>query len=96
LKNPAVAGVLAVVPGLGYLYDGYKQSAIASFIVNGLFIWGTVEAFRQDNKGLGVVLGLFSFGFYSGNIYGSITSAQRKNTKEKDDLISQFKLGFSY
>ncbi len=96
MKKPAVAGVLAIVPGLGYLYDGYKQTALSAFIVNGLFIWGTIEAFRRDNESLGTTLGVLGVGWYGGNIYGSVISAQRKNIKSKNDLLLQFDIGFSF
>lgn len=95
-KSPVIAGLLGIVPGLGYLYSGYEQTAVASFIVNGLFIWGAVEAFKQDNEGLGIMLGTLSFGWYSGNIYGSVNSAQRSNIKSEKDILSKFTLGFEY
>lgn len=95
-KNPVIAGFLGVIPGLGYLYSGYEQTALASFVVNGLFIWGTVEAFKQHNEGLGIMLGILSFGWYSGNIYGSVFSAQRNNEKSKNDLLIKFNLSFEY
>ncbi|MEW6215299.1 MAG: hypothetical protein AB1478_08910 [Nitrospirota bacterium] len=95
-KSPVIAGLLGIVPGLGYLYSGYEQTALASFIVNGLFILGTVEAFKQGNEGLGIMLGIISSGFYSGNIYGSVQSAQRSNVKSKNDLLLKFDLGFEF
>jgi len=95
-KNPTLAGVLSVVPGLGYLYSGYKQTALSSFIVNSLFIWGTVEAFRRDNESLGVILGILSFGWYTGNIYGSVVTAQRRNVLMKEELVARIDVGFSY
>jgi len=95
-KNPVIAGVLSIIPGLGYLYSGYEQTALASFIVNGLFMWGTAEAFKQKNEGLGITLGIFSLGWYSGNIYGSVKSAQRSNIKAKNDLLFRFDFGFEY
>lgn len=95
-KSPVIAGLLGIVPGLGYLYSGYEQTAVASFIVNGLFIYGTVEAFKQHNEGLGIMLGIISLGWYSGNIYGSVKSAQRSNIKAERDILFKFDLGFEY
>ena len=95
-KNPTTAGILAIIPGLGYLYDGYKQTAFASFLVNGLFIWGTVSAFEKNNESLGTMFTILSLGWYTGNIYGSVISAQRKNMKLKYDLISKFNIGFNF
>lgn len=95
-KNPTLAGFLSIVPGLGYLYDGYNQTAISAFIVNGLFINGTSETLKRGDNNLGSMLGILSFGWYAGNIYGSIVSAERKNVKLKNDLIAKFDIGFEY
>lgn len=91
-KNSFTAGALAIVPGLGYLYNGYKQTAISAFLVNSLFFWATHEAFQRDNNSLGVMFGVLSFGWYSGNIYGSIISATRSNLKSKNDLLLKFEI----
>ena len=96
LRSPTTAGILAIIPGLGYFYDGYEQTAFSAFIVNGLFIWATTQAFRKNNESLGVMLGVLSFGWYVGNIYGSVLSAQRKNIKLKNDLLIKFNIGFKF
>lgn len=95
-KRPGLAGILAVIPGLGYLYDGYPKTAFSAFLVNALFIGGTWEAFDQGNESLGAFLGLLSFGWYSGNIYGSISSARRMNDKIHRDHLARFDLGVEY
>ncbi|MCK4462674.1 MAG: hypothetical protein KAW46_12790, partial [candidate division Zixibacteria bacterium] len=95
-KNRHLAGVLAIVPGLGYLYDGYPQTAMSALVINGLFMWGTYEAFDQDHPGLGVTLAVFGIGWYAGNIYGSITSATRKNEKMRQDLLLRFEIGYEF
>ncbi len=89
-KSPTIAGMLSVVPGLGYLYDGYSGTALASFIVNSLFGWATYAAFDKDNDGLGVLLGVLTFGWYSGNIYGSVASAKRKNMDINSQIMMKF------
>jgi len=65
-------------------------------LVNGLFIWGTVTAFEKNNESLGTILTIFSLGWYTGNIYGSVISAHRRNMKLKYDLISKFNVGFNF
>jgi len=95
-KNPKVAGILAIVPGMGYLYDGYKQTALSSFIVNGLFFWATADAFKKDNDGLKPIMGILSLGWYAGNIYGSAVSAYRKNERIKKDFLNRFDVGFDF
>jgi uncharacterized membrane protein (UPF0136 family) len=96
LKSPIAAGVLAIIPGLGYFYDGYKQTALSSLVVNSLFIWGTYEAFHKRDRGLGTILGVLSFGWYTGNIYGAIISAQRKNIKSRNELLAKFNIEFQF
>lgn len=95
-KKPPLAGLLGIVPGLGYLYAGFPQTAAASFIVNGLFLAGTYKAFQNGNHALGSMLGIMSVGWYGGNIYGSVASAQRRNLKTKDGFLLRFELGFRY
>lgn len=95
-KSPTLAGMLAVMPGLGYLYDGYRQTALSSFIVNSLFFWATYQAFDRNNSGLGTLLAVLSFGWYSGNIYGSVVSAKRRNIRMQDDLLAAFDVGFVF
>jgi tetratricopeptide (TPR) repeat protein len=95
-KKPALAGILAIVPGLGYLYDGYRQSAFSAALVNGLFLAGTYRAFKSDNNSLGTILTVFSIGWYGGNVYGSVISAERKNAKVLSDHLRRFNLGFQY
>lgn len=95
-KKPLTAGLLSIVPGMGYLYSGYTQTAISAFIVNGLLIWGTVESFRQDIESLGVLLGIVSFGWYAGNIYGAVLSAERRNLSDQRELRLKLDVGFSY
>jgi putative component of membrane protein insertase Oxa1/YidC/SpoIIIJ protein YidD len=95
-KNPKVAGLLGLIPGLGYLYDGYPQTAISSLIVNGLFMAGTYKAFSSGNKPLGTVLGLFTLGWYGGNVTGSVSSARRRNSAALEAHLLKFNLGFRY
>ena len=96
LRSPEVAGLLSVIPGLGYYYNGYKQTALSSFFVNSLFIWAANQSFSNGNDGLGTLIGVFGIGFYSGNIYGSIMSAKETNRQIIQSHIRKFKLGFKY
>lgn len=89
-KNSGLATVLSIVPGLGYIYTGNRGTGIASFVVNSIFGWGTYNAFRKKENGVGVVIGMFSLGFYTGNIYGGNISASRYNERVRSDFKSQF------
>ena len=101
-KSPKVAGVLAaVLPGSGHLYcERYRDAAVA-FLLNGAFIWGMVEAFQQENYVVGGILTFFELGWYSGNIYSAISSAQKYNRRKKQEYLdslekeSSFSIGIS-
>ncbi|MEQ1716023.1 MAG: hypothetical protein ABL907_08570 [Hyphomicrobium sp.] len=94
-KHPALAGVLGLIPGMGYLYSGFPQTAIASLVVNGLFMGGTYKAFSHGNKPLGTMLGIVGIGWYSGNITGSVSTARRTNDLTIQRHLRRFDLGFT-
>ncbi len=85
-KEPAAAGALALIPGLGHVYTNRYKDALISFLLNGLLIWATVEAFNEGHEVLGGILGFVGLGFYSGNIYSAISSAHKYNVKVKEDF----------
>lgn len=95
-KDPTKAGVLGLVPGLGYLYAGYPQTALSAALLNGAFLWGTIEAIRGDRPGLATVLGTVGIGWYAGNIYGSVTSARRTNDALDRHFRATLDVGFSF
>lgn len=78
-RKPLIAGLLGIIPGLGYLYDGYLDSAVGAFVVNGLLIWGTYEAIDHGNDGLAGFMGIFTLGWYAGSIYGAVETANKVN-----------------
>ncbi|EPR39046.1 Tetratricopeptide repeat-containing protein [Desulfococcus multivorans DSM 2059] len=90
-KKPGFAGALAVIPGLGYLYCERYRDALVSFFLNSGMMLATYTAFRNDNPALGGLLALVESGFYSGNIYGSITSAHKYNQDQTERFISDIR-----
>lgn len=79
-QQPWIAGTLsAILPGSGQLYAGKPQAAVGAFLVNAILIAATVESFDEDHEVLGVGLGILAFGFYVGNIYGSINYVSQEN-----------------
>jgi hypothetical protein len=78
-RSPAAAAWLGIVPGAGYYYSGFKQSALSALIVNLVFAQATREAFRRDQDTLGWFMGAFSVSWYAGSIFGSAESARRYN-----------------
>ena len=85
-KNPAYAGTLAIIPGLGHAYVSRYRDAMISFLVNGLFIWAAVQAFHSDQDVLGGILTFMELGFYTGNIYSAVNAAHKYNRKVQNDF----------
>ena len=90
-KDPAMAGLLSVIPGAGYLYLKRYQDASIAFLANALVIGGAYKAFDNGNAPLGVILSLIGSGFYGGNIYGSVRSADKHNENLRNAAISDLK-----
>lgn len=86
-KSPALAGWLSVIPGAGFLYCGRYQDALTAFLLNTGLILAAYESFKDENYALGSVIGLVEVGFYSGNIYGAVSSAHKYNRSATADFI---------
>jgi hypothetical protein len=90
-KNPVTAGVLSIIPGGGFLYCGRYRDALVSFLFNTTLILAAYQSFENDNPFLGGILAFVESGFYTGNIYGSVTSAHKYNRKKKKEYIETLK-----
>ena len=88
-KKPAVAKILSIIPGAGYLYAGHKGSAVASFIANSLLMYATYTSIKKKNHGVAGVMGLFSLSFYIGNINGASRSVKRYNEKMRNQIFNE-------
>lgn len=86
-RNPALAGALSVVPGAGYWYAGHKQTAVASFLINGLLTFATYSNIKKENYGMAALTGVFNLSFYLGNITGAVKSTKRFNEKQKENIV---------
>lgn len=94
LKSPALAGVLSgVLPGLGQLYLGEPDTAVAAFGVNALFIWATVDAFRSQHYGLGAAALAVESLWYGGAIFGAVAGAHRYNRDYRARVIDEAQRG---
>ncbi len=89
--SPGLAGTLAIIPGGGYLYTRRYKDALISFLVNAGLIYAAYEAFDNDLVALGGLITFVELGFYSGNIYGSISSAHKYNRNRQRDFINHLK-----
>ena len=95
-KSPALAGLLGVVPGLGYLYAGYPESALSALILDSLLLAASYKAFDDGNKPLGALLGIVGVGWYAGSIYGSVSAVERRNENDLRETLLQLNLGFRF
>lgn len=86
-KKPALARILSVIPGAGYLYTNHKGSALTAFIINSLLGYATYTSIKSKNYGMAGVCGFLSLSFYIGNINGAGRSAIRHNSKKKNEQI---------
>jgi len=81
-KSPRKARALnALLPGAGYLYLGQKQSALTSFLINGLFIWAATYFYIHGPVAAGIITTSFEAGWYFGGIYGAGESAKLYNER---------------
>jgi len=92
-KSPAIAGIFsAVIPGSGKMYVGEWGDGITALLATGLLAFLAFDNFRADHKTRAwIYTGLGAF-FYTGNIYGSIASAQIFNAKINFDFNEGIKL----
>jgi len=88
-KKPAIAGLLSIIPGLGYLYSSHKQTAISALIVNSLLMYATYSNIEKENYGMAALTGVFSFSFYIGNISGAVKSAKRYNIAQTETYLNK-------
>lgn len=79
IKDPLLAGILSLVPGLGHAYLGQWGVASTSFVWNSLFIFAAVSAWLSGDWAVAVVLSVFELGWYSGGIFGAVAGAYRHN-----------------
>lgn len=93
-KKPFLAGSLAVIPGLGYAYNGMYQTALSAFLMNAAII---ATAWELQDNGLPIAalsLSLAGSSFYIGNIWGSANAAEKINLQRRartlDRLIDPY------
>jgi tetratricopeptide (TPR) repeat protein len=91
-KSPALAGILsAILPGSGYIYAEHYGDGITAFLINGLFIAGTVTAIHQENYAVAGIVGGIGVPFYLGNIYGSANAAKKWNLGIRNEVIKKIR-----
>lgn len=87
-KSPLLAGILSgFLPGAGQLYNGRPGDALLAFLLNGLFVFGIVEALEHDEIAIAGVLGFFEAGWYTGNVYGAVNGAHKYNRHTTETFL---------
>lgn len=96
-KSPALAGTMsAVIPGSGQMYAGHYKDGLMAFVVNGLFIAGTVAAIDDENYALATIVGSVGLPFYFGNIYGAANASRKWNLSLSKKLRDELSLSLNY
>lgn len=81
-KSETVAGILsAIIPGSGKIYTEKYGDGITAFILTGLFSFLAYDNFKHSHQIRAYIFSGLAAGFYFGNIYGSVASAQIFNAK---------------
>jgi tetratricopeptide (TPR) repeat protein len=86
-KSELLAGILsAILPGAGYVYAERYGDGITAFLINALFVAGTVTAVTNDWYPAAGITGGIGLPFYFGNIYGSANAAKKWNRTRKREV----------
>ena len=95
-KSPVLAGVMsAIIPGSGYMYAGHYGDGATAFLINGLFIAGTVIGINEENYPVAAIVGGIGIPFYLGNIYGSANAAKKWNRAAKEEVRAKIHVALS-
>jgi len=92
-KNEFLAGILSgIIPGAGKIYTQNYGDGITAFLLTGLFTYLAYTNFEHDHQARGWIFTTLGTGFYLGNIYGSVASAQIFNAKLNFEFSEGIKL----
>jgi hypothetical protein len=76
----------ALLPGLGYLYVGQKNTAFTSFVINALFIGATYQFFHKGYPAAALITLSLESGWYLGGINGAGLAANEFNERLYENL----------
>lgn len=89
-KSELLSGILStIVPGSGKIYTKQYGDGITAFILTGLFAYLAYDNFNNNHNFRGYLFTGIAGGFYLGNIYGSVASAQIFNAKVDFNFIKE-------
>ena len=96
-KSPTLAGTLsAILPGSGQVYSGRPKDGVMAFVVNALFISGTIVALDNENYAVAAIVGGVGLPFYIGNIYGAANSARKWNLSLSKELSHKMSINLNF
>jgi TM2 domain-containing membrane protein YozV len=92
-KSEALAGIFSTfVPGAGKIYTENYGDGITAFLFTGLLTYLAYTNFDHNHPVRAWIFTGLGAGFYAGNIYGSIASAQIFNAKINFEINKGVKL----
>jgi hypothetical protein len=96
-KSPGLSLTMsAIIPGSGKIYSGYWKDGLFSFLFVGVSAWQSYRGFNQ--KGMssfyGWMMGGISLSFYTGNLYGSVKAANKRNHELDHSILDEFEKVF--
>lgn len=97
-KSKTLAGLMsAIIPSSGRFYARDYKDAIFSLVFMGGTAFQSYKRFNKSgiNSAGGWIYGGISFGFYLGNIWGSVKAADRYNQKNYKKVYDETKNYFS-
>ncbi|MBL6963594.1 MAG: hypothetical protein ISR55_07215 [Bacteroidetes bacterium] len=96
-KQLLAGGLSAMIPGLGQSYAGYWKDGVFAFLFT---LSSAYQSYRAFNKG-GIkspyawIYGALGTGFYVGNIYGAVKSANKYNFNKKKEINNRIEKVFN-
>jgi len=79
-KSPALAALLGVFPGAGYIYSGDEGTGFVAMTVIAVFGAVTYGSYENGIEPLAILSGAVTLFFYGGNIAGGYLEAKKYNT----------------
>ena len=94
-KSPTAAAVMSfLVPGSGFVYAGRPLVGLGAFVLNGVFIAGTVLAFQDGNYPLAAILLSLETGWYLGGATGAALEVVNRNDLGTQRVDRRFRKKF--
>ena len=78
-KSPALAALLGVLPGCGYIYAGDEGTGFVAMTVIAVFGAVTYGSYQNNIEPLAIIAGAVTLFFYGGNIAGGYLEAKKYN-----------------